>query len=293
MSARDPELTRLLVLELERHLVTIEGGTDAEAVMRAVHALKGSAGLAGEQELAAALTRLERRMKSSDDTARREVVDVVRVAIQRLSAGESAMLAEWPYPPEGLVVQPLESSTRAQYVAEVADRLAQIDAALGSAGDPLESAASVYRQVHTLKGAGSAVGDEPMTWFCHGLEDRLRAANASRESALAALADVAHWRAVLGGLVEDPEGALRTLRVNYGRRPITGVPSVQPPSARFDEEPRSVVEEATVRVSTASVDRLIDRFVAFGVARERVAARSEEAREQSRAMRRVRGAGES
>jgi chemotaxis protein histidine kinase CheA len=289
VSARDPELTRLLVLELERHLVTIDGEGEGEAVLRAVHALKGSAGLAGENELAAALTRLERRMKSADEGARRETVDVVRVAIQRLSAGESAMLAEWPYPPEGLVAQPLEPSTRAQYVAEAADRLAQIDAALGGAGDPLEAAANVYRAVHTLKGAGSAVGDEPMTWFCHGLEDRLRAANASRDSALVALAEVAHWRAVLGGLVDDPEGALRTLRVSFGRKPITGVPSAQPPSARFDEEPRSVVEEATVRVATASVDRLIDRFVAFGVARERVSARSEEAREQSRALRRLRG----
>ena len=53
MSTRDPELTRLLTMELERHLVVLEenaGKADTEALestRRAVHALKGSSGLAG------------------------------------------------------------------------------------------------------------------------------------------------------------------------------------------------------------------------------------------------------
>jgi two-component system chemotaxis sensor kinase CheA len=183
----------------------------------------------------------------------------------------------------------VDAGARAQYVAEAADRLAQIDTALGSAGDPLEAAATTFRQVHTLKGAASAVGDEPMSWFCHGLEERLRAANASRDAALGALQEVAKWRAVLGGLVEDSDAALRTLRATYGRRPVSSLPA-QPVSVRpYDEEPRSVAEEATVRVATASVDRLIDRFAAFGAARERVAVRSERAREGSRVTRKVRG----
>jgi two-component system, chemotaxis family, sensor kinase CheA len=95
---------------------------------------------------------------------------------------------------------------------------------------------------------------------------------------------------VLGGLVEDPESALRTLRATYGRRPISSLP-VQPLSVRpFDEDaPRSAPEEATVRVAAASVDRLIDRFVALGVARERVSLRSERARDGSRVVRRLRG----
>jgi two-component system chemotaxis sensor kinase CheA len=288
VSPRDPELGRLLLLELERHLATLLGDVDAEGIRRTVHALKGSAGLAGESELASALQRLERRLKSDDPNARREVVEVVRVAIQRLAAGESAMLVEWPLPPEGLIALPLEPGMRTQYAAEVADRLAQIDVALGSSGDPIEAALVIYRQVHTLKGAGSAVGDEPMTWFCHGLEERLRPASASPDAATQALQDVARWRGVLGGLVEDPESALRTLRATYGRRPISSLPA-QSAGPRFDEEPRSVPEEATVRVAAASVDRLIDRFVALGVARERVSVRSERARDGSRTARRLRG----
>lgn len=299
MTSRDPELTRLLLLELERHLATLLGEAGPgipESVRRAVHALKGSAGLAGEGELAGALQRLERRLKGDDADARREVVDVVRVAIQRLGAGESAVLAEWPLPPDGLVALPIDGGARTQYVADVADRLAQIDGALGSSGDPIEAALVVYRQVHTLKGAGSAVGDEPMTWFCHGLEERLRAASADREAATLALREVARWRGVLGGFVDDPEGALRTLRATYGRRPISSMPAQQAPSLRpFDDDSRifpsvpvAGQEEATVRVATASVDRLIDRFVALGVARERVSLRSERARDGSRTTRRLR-----
>ena len=61
-AGRDPELSRLLIEELERHALTLAQNTDAEDVQRAVHALKGSAGLAGKRELGSALTRLERRM---------------------------------------------------------------------------------------------------------------------------------------------------------------------------------------------------------------------------------------
>jgi len=57
-------------------------------------------------------------MKGDDPDARAEVKNVVRVAIQRLTAGESAMLASCPTRPEGLVAQPLESGTRTHYVAE-------------------------------------------------------------------------------------------------------------------------------------------------------------------------------
>ncbi len=285
---RDPELARLLLLELERHLHTLTEGMTGEPFHRAVHALKGSAGLAGEVELASALQRLERRLKSDDPLANDEVIAVVRTAIHRLAAGESAMVAEWPIPPEGLLVQPLEPEMRAQYVAEIADRLAQVDVALGSTGDALDAAATVYRQVHTLKGAASALGDEPMSWFCHGLEDRLQRASESRDSAISALQEVARWRGVLGGLADDPEGALRTLRGTVGRRPVSSLP-VQPPSVRpYDDDARAGFEEATVRVSAASVDRLIEGFVTVGVARERVALRGEQAREESRTVRRLR-----
>ncbi|MGH7298345.1 MAG: Hpt domain-containing protein, partial [Polyangiaceae bacterium] len=168
-SASDPELLRLLLLELQRHLVTLEAEPrDLAGVQRAVHALKGSAGLAGERELAATLERLHRRVKEADESAFAEASALVRTAVQRLGAGESAVAARWPIPPDDLAGRPLDPLVLAQYAAEVTDRLARIDDALSTGGDPLEAVRNVYRHLHTMKGAASAVGDEPMSWLCHG-----------------------------------------------------------------------------------------------------------------------------
>ncbi len=285
---RDPELTRLLILELTRHLVTLEAApSDHEECRRAVHALKGSAGLAGEMELAAALQRVERRVRDGETTAVGEAATTVRGAITRLSRGETATGSVWPEPPEDLVPMPLDPLVRAQYAAELADRLRGIDAALESSGDPVDAATVAYRHVHTMKGAASAVGDEPMSWFCHGLEERLQSAT-YRDAAVSALLDLARWRAVLGGLLDDPDGALRMLR---GMPRALRHPSSLAPPLRGTQRPadEGSPDEATIRVEAASIDRLLDRFVSIGLARERIAARAERTRENSRQMRRLRG----
>jgi two-component system chemotaxis sensor kinase CheA len=271
--SRDPELTQILVQELERHLGALENA-DLETSRRTVHALKGSAGLAGEPELAAAMQRLERRLRDGDVEARAEVITTVTDAIQRIRSGAPAAGA-WPEPPPDLAPSALDPLVRAQYAVEVNDRLARIDAALAS-GDQDEAAAEIFRHVHTMKGASSAVGDEPMTWFCHGLEERLRL----RTSSAAALEEVAGWRAVLGALVDDPEAALATLR---------GVPlrprrTTQRPSARMEPD-----GDGTVRVAAQAIDSLFDHAAGITEARERVAARSKGALDHARQLRRLRG----
>lgn len=293
MSTRDPELTRLLTMELERHLVALEenaGKRDEaalEATRRTVHALKGSAGLAGEPELASAMQRLERRLRERDETALEDIVETVKRAIRRLSMGETAIDHAWPEPPPDLVPNALDPLLRSQYVTEVVDRLAQIDEALGSTVDPLDAASAVYRHVHTMKGAASAAGDEPMAWFCHGLEERLRNGSSSRETATAALNEVAKYRAVLAGLLDEPEAALATLRGLPARsRPPNRAGSG--PSAWPDDEARPAEGDATIRVSAQSVDRLLDHVGGIAVARERVAARVVRASAQARNLRRLR-----
>lgn len=303
MSPRDPELTRLLTMELERHLVALEvnaGKRDAEtleATRRTVHALKGSAGLAGEPELASAMQRLERRLREGEHAALEDIVETVKRAIRRLSAGETAIDVAWPEPPPDLVPGVLESLLRSQYVAEVVDRLAQIDEALGSATDPVDAASAVYRHVHTMKGAASAAGDEPMAWFCHGLEERLRNAASSTESATAALREVASYRAVLGGLLDEPEAALAMLRglptrprgsVRPSQRPSTWPDASRRPGGADADEARTAEGDATIRVSAQSVDRLLDHVGGIAVARERVAARVPRASAQARTLRRLR-----
>jgi two-component system chemotaxis sensor kinase CheA len=282
----DPELSRLLFQELERHLVVLQGWShDGGAAQRALHALKGSAGLAGERELASVLERLGRRVRDGDDRAFDEAVAIVSEAAQRLALGEPPVRASWPVPPEDLTTRPLDPLVRAQYAAEVTDRLARIDEALATSDDPVEAIRVLYRHIHTMKGAASAAGDDPMTWFCHGLEERLRGADAG-DAARAAVLEVARWRVVLGALLDEPERALATLggrtaasSLGAARRLDSEVPARL---TGFDEV------TATIRVPAADVDRLLERLETIDRARERLASRSERGREYASAMRDLR-----
>ena len=287
----DPELLELFAQELHRHLATLERRpSDPTEAQRAVHALKGSAGLAGELELAATLERLHRRLKEGDDEALARLVTVVRTAIARMAEGESAIASEWPIPPDDLVARPLDSLVYTQYAAEVADRLARIDEALAAQDEPIEAANAVYRHVHTMKGAASAVGDEPMSWFCHGLEDKLSDAR-TVDLAHSALHELGRWRPVLGALLDEPDATLDALRGGRASQapPLLGA-SIAPGRLLESDPPyRSVDEsEATIRVAAMHVDQLLERFDAIDLARETIASRADRARETSGAVRDLR-----
>ncbi|WP_394823836.1 Hpt domain-containing protein [Pendulispora albinea] len=284
----DPELTRLLILELRRHLPALEKKPpNLEACRRTLHALKGSAGLAGESELAASLQRLERRVREGEIPAIVEASHLVKRAVERLESGHRFAGSAWPEPPSDLRPQALDPMVRTQYTEEISDRLRAIDAALAFAGDPVDAAMAAYRHVHTMKGAASAVGDEPMSWFCHGLEERLKSATV-HERAVAALQELGGFRAVLGALLDDPETALRTLRGMPSKGRISTLPTPRP-SQRPEEEPRTFgVDDGTIRVEAQSIDRLLDRFVVIGLARERIAGQVERTRGRAGRLRRMR-----
>jgi two-component system chemotaxis sensor kinase CheA len=216
----------------------------------------------------------------------------VRTAVQRLAAGETAIAARWPIPPDDLVARPLDPLVLAQYSVEVGDRLARIDDAHSTGGDQVEAIRNVYRHLHTMKGAASAVGDEPMGWFCHGLEERVKGAD-STETARAALQEVARWRVVLGALLDEPDTALATLRAR-GRPsnvPRSSIPS-RPSIRSFDSDPpRSTAFDevtATIRVQAVDVDRLLEKFDAIDLVREGVAARAVRARDTAEDVRGLR-----
>jgi len=201
------------------------------------------------------------------------------------------VLARWPVPPDDLVARPLDPLVRAQYAAEVTDRLARIDDALATRVDAIGAVRALYRHVHTMKGAASAIGDEPMSWFCHGLEEKLKATD-SMETAHAAIQEVARWRVVLGGLLGEPETALATLRGRgLSSHPQRASLSSGPARALDSEPPpRSPIDgsAATIRVAASDVDRLLERFDVIDRAREGIAARAERARELGMSMRELR-----
>ncbi len=291
MSSADPELIGLLIEELERHLTKLEAvPREIGEAKRSLHALRGSAGLAGERELAATLDRLHRRIREGDDDALGEAAAIVRSAVQRLSAGERAVAQSWPVPPEDLVVTPIDPLVRAQYAAEVTDRLARIDDALATSGDPVDAVRALYRHVHTMKGAASAVGDEPMTWFCHGLEEKIRGAD-STAKARAAMHEVARWRATLGAFLDEPVTTLATLGARRtsssgtvrAAAAVRAVGAESPPRGpAYDED------TATIRVRAADVDRLVERIDVIDRARERMASRGERGREAAVSVRGLR-----
>ncbi len=274
MTERDPELTRLLVLEIERHASALddEGGDGSR---RALHALKGSASLANEPELAAELTHLERRLLQGDRSAIPEARALLGSARDRLSRGKRALAVAWPEPPTSLVGRPLDPELFPAYHSEVTDRLIAIDGILGDTTPVIEKQTLLYRHLHTIKGAASAIGDEPMAWFCHGLEDDLRQGGLGIESAVRAVDEIARYRTVLGALLDDPEAALDLLRKTS--RPRSTHPTLPPDTDRVR------AEDATVRVSFGALDRLLSRISSGTFVRDSI--QSSAAREAAAAVR--------
>jgi len=277
VTQNDPELFRLLALELERHLAVLERDPpDLESARRSLHALKGSVGLAGETDLAAALARIERRLESNDLAALKDGARIVRTARDRVTSGATAIETSWPDPPPGMEASIIDPSLRHAYVGEIRDRLAGIDAALDDTSD--DAARAIYRHVHTIKGAASSVGDELMAWFCHGLEERLRAKSPQITE------EIARWRGVLGGLLDDPETTLRMLR---GRRASTFPKRETAPPSRADDVPRSGIDDATIRVAATAIDRVLERVATITEAQE-LEATADEAQAYTTTTRRLR-----
>ncbi len=287
---RDPELVALLVHEMERHLAVLDADPiDPVAAARSLQTIKGSAGLAGEQDLFEALERLDRRVREGSRGALKDAATLLRSACKRLAEGRTAFASRWPVPPDQLTEGAIQPRIRPAYSAEMRDRLAQIDETLAAEEDPIEAARTLYRHVHTMKGAASSVGDDVMSWFCHGLEDRIKGADSS-DAARDALRETSKWRGVLGGLLDEPAGTLATLRSrSRPSQPWPAIPS--PPSSRsLDSEPPRPVDDsnATIRVRAVHVDRLLERFDMVDRVREGVAASAERARQAAAAARGLR-----
>ncbi|MFT3774313.1 MAG: ATP-binding protein [Minicystis sp.] len=223
---------------------------------------------------------MERRFASGDATSLGEARALIASAAEALATGRPILSPVWPDPPDDLRAPPRDATTSTEYAADMMDRLARVDAALAASSDDVAAALAAYREVHTMKAAALAASDEVTAWFCHGLEERLRGGHSSEESARKSLAELTRWRGVLAEMIVAPDRALETLRLlaRPSRLPSLPPSSVPVTSRRLDTpsdpEPRpaSSVDDATLRVPTVTIDRLLERVRQIEQVRSDVAA---------------------
>jgi len=251
MSDTPTDLRQLLADEIARHLPRLRvDAPDLTQVRAVLHALKGSAAMAGEQELSLVIAQLGASIRAGRLEVMAPAAQLLSDALTRLRAGQGAFRTAWPEPPP--MLRPSEPDARfsAEYSAGIRGRLAELDAAL-STGDPLDSLDHARRCVHAIKGAAGSVGDDVVAWYCHGLESRLSAAH--EDDLVVTLRELGRHRGILAALLERPAEALRTLRSSE-------------PSARHAPADASAVtggydqSDAFLSIRSSSLDRLLERL---------------------------------
>jgi chemotaxis protein histidine kinase CheA len=265
----DDELRRLLLDELEKQSAALEERSGADERRRAIHSLKGSLGMAGLRGPAEAFARFERRLIAGDRDATTDAIALATSVASALREGSAVPQQVWPEPPLDLAPTTLEASLVHGYQETVHDRLGRIDTALSSTESDDRVVLEIYRDVHTLKGAALAVGDEIMAWFCHGLEEHLKLSQTSAEGLRRVIEELPQYRAVMAEIVEAPDHALYTLRLLVGvarpsARPPLETPLPLPPKRpsmdfKAESDARTLGEDGSVRVATATLDRLFER----------------------------------
>jgi two-component system chemotaxis sensor kinase CheA len=256
----------LLASEIERRVALFGDPKTSHVTLRAaLHALVGSAGMAGHTDLALVIAQGGARLAEGDETARFDLFGTLSSAASRLRAGEEPFATQWPEPPPALRASHVEPSYRVEYFGAVRDRLGELDAALASTA-ALSALEQAQRSVHTLKGAASAVGDDVTAWYCHGLETELRRAARTEQVARECLVDLARHRALIALLAENSQRGLEALRAlgtqfraenEAPRAPLPPEPErrlrTQPPEA---ERP----VDDSLRIPSSSLDTLLERL---------------------------------
>lgn len=249
----------LLADEIERRVPLLAGQPSSEDARRVLHAMRGSAALAGHADLALVLAHLGAQIRAGELDASETAHAVLTRALERLRRGEPPLPTRWPRPPEGLGTQLPDAARDDLAESSIRERLQSL-AELDQADDPLRAA---HRIVHSIKGAAAAVGNDLLAWYCHGLEAYLGRALEGEVPGVA-LGDLATHRAALVLIVDDPERALLTLRAE---------PGSVPPSARARPADAS---ELTIRAR--SIDVWLERLEELSALVDALAAQAEQAR---------------
>ncbi|HLV19795.1 MAG TPA: Hpt domain-containing protein [Polyangiaceae bacterium] len=266
----DPELDRLLAIEIERRLpLLVAPDTPSTEIRAALHSLKGSAGMAGHAELALVLGQIGARVRAGEGTCVAAARSLLRQATARLRDGLPPFETRWPEPPPGFSATPIDPRYRADYLAAMQDRLAELDAALSSSASLADVLGQAYRSVHSMKGAAGSVGDHVTAWYCHGLESRLRLADSERAHREDSLWELARHRSILRLLIEEPGYGIELLRGQAARssstrpaaiaRRSSHPPAPQPPRPLGSDD-EELEGAPMMRIATTTVDRFLERL---------------------------------
>jgi two-component system chemotaxis sensor kinase CheA len=262
VSERDPELDRLLCKELERRLPALRSAETSVMDARAVlHALKGSAAMAGYSELALVIGQLGERVRTGSVDARADAFDMLGAVLARLRSGRPPFATTWPEPPPSLSPSRVDARFAFEYHAAMRDRLIEIDQLLADDDEPAMLIEQALRTIHTIKGAAAAVGDDVVAWYCHGLETRMRGGHETARAPREMLMELSRDRVLLALLIDDGTRGLETLRAVTGsdERRLHRVPPSRPPST----SPSSYhppEDEPALRVGPAALDQLVERL---------------------------------
>jgi two-component system, chemotaxis family, sensor kinase CheA len=258
---KDPhyqQLRKLFLEELKRHSDTLnQTNVSIEDARKALHSVKGSAGLAGEVPLATALSRLERQLRNGDPTVLIRARNLVHSAIAAVEKGLPALRSEWPSPPPDLEPTSITEHVRTTYKSEMRDRLARIDRELTSRHEVGEILANVRRDIHAMKGAAAAANDEVTVWFCHGLEEHVEQSVDVERT----LSEIANYRTILASLVVDPARALQRLRGGAGHHPSSSQIPIAPRVPFGQEAPTNHGnDDGMIRIASTALDQLVERL---------------------------------
>lgn len=265
-SSSKRSLDPLLAGEVEKRLAVLHTGSSVMDVRAALHSLKGSLAMAGYPELALVIGQHSSRIRDGDPTALMSVRDVLAEVLTRIARGEPAMATRFPEPPRGLAPSRVDARYRAEYHAAMRDRLGELDSVLSSTQSAQAGLEVAKRSVHAMKGAAASVGDDVMTWYCHGLESRLKSVSPAEATSAAAVVELARHRAIIALLLEDPARGIATLRLlssdaaspplrksDVPRRAAGSQPPSRPP-------PDGAEDAGPLRIASAEVDRFFERI---------------------------------
>lgn len=294
----DPEqLDELLAQEIERRLGPPGALVDANLLRILLHSLRGSAAMAGHRDLALAVAQLEQRQLARDMGVEALAAGFLREVARRLRAKLAPLETQWPVPPVVLIPSVVSADQRTDYRTAMFDRLTELDTVITAQEPCREGLEHAYRLVHMMKAQASSVGDDSTAWYCHGLENRLRAAMGDERLSSDLLAQLARHSGAIARLLDDPNDAFHMLRaLQSGQCPLdppkatTVYPasvapsSFPPPAASSWIDELEADSELSMRLPASTAERLFDHLEHVDAVAEQLVSVSDTARDLERRL---------